>query len=274
MPELPDLEVIAAVLCRRVVGQRIVGVKVLRPLVLRPLSNAYADPAAIEGLTIRDVARRHKTLLFSLDGDAHIAINCMLAGRLRLCPSGERVRVRTYVAFSLENGEDLRYHDVKGMGKVYLTDDLAAVPGLADAGIEPLDPELTLDLFLERLKRHRGEIKGVLTRGLCVAGIGNAYADEILFRARLYPLRKRTSLSQEEQAALYTAMRETLTEAIATLTERVGEDIHIEVRDFLAVHNKKGQPCPHCGQAISEIKVARRATSFCRRCQPGTMFRG
>jgi len=274
MPELPDLEVIAAVLRRRLVGQRIARVTVLRPLVLRPLSGAYTDPSTIEGMTIRGIDRRAKFLLFTLDGDARVVINCMLAGRLRLSPTHERVLKRTYVSFTLANGYDLRYHDAKGMGKIYLTDDLGLVPGLADAGPDALDPALTLDVFLERLKHHRGEIKGVLTRGRCVAGIGNAYADEILFRAGIYPLRKRTSLSREEQVALYTAMREILTEAILALTERVGENIHIEVRDLLSVHNKKGEPCPRCGQTISEIKVARRATNFCRRCQPGSMFRG
>ena len=99
----------------------------------------------------------------------------------------------------------------------------------------------------------------------------NAYADEILWSARLYPFRRRTDLSDVEIAQLYAAMRSVLSEAIATLRERVGEAIDVEVRDFLAVHGKAGQPCPRCGSPISQVKRQRTATHFCRTCQPGLM---
>jgi formamidopyrimidine-DNA glycosylase len=138
-------------------------------------------------------------------------------------------------------------------------------------GPEPFD--LTLDEFRERLRPHRGEIKGILTRGQVVAGIGNAYADEICFAARIYPYRKRPSLSDDEVERLYQAMQAVLRDAVVTLRERVGTDIHREVRDFLAVHGKGGQPCPACGTAISEIKAQNRLTNFCRSCQPGGLLK-
>ena len=138
-------------------------------------------------------------------------------------------------------------------------------------GPEPF--ELTLEAFRDRLRPHRGEIKGVLTRGKAVAGIGNAYADEICFAAGLHPVRKRTSLTDEETARLYEAMQSVLREAIVILRERVGTDIHREVRDFLAVHGKGGTPCPACGDTISEIKAHKRLTNFCRTCQPGGTIR-
>ena len=99
----------------------------------------------------------------------------------------------------------------------------------------------------------------------------NAYADEILWSARLYPFRRRTDLSDVEIAQLYAAMRSVLSEAIATLRERMGENIDVEVRDFLSVHGKAGQPCPRCGSPISQVKRQRMATHFCRTCQPGLM---
>jgi len=271
MPELPDLEVIKEVLSRHLIGQRIEAVVVRRPIVLRILEPGTTAQAFLEGRTATEVARRAKFLLFTLDDGAYIAINPMLGGRLRYCPRGERPLTRDYMLLHLANGMDLRYNDPEGMGKIYLTRDLAAVPGYIELGPEALDPALTPDAFLERLRRLHGEIKGILTRGVVIAGIGNAYADEILFRAGIYPFRKQTSLSVEERASLYAAMRAVLSEAIEVLRQRMGEEIHIEIRDFLQVHNKKGQPCPRCGHPISEIRVAKRATNFCRHCQPGTL---
>ncbi|MHB1295594.1 MAG: Fpg/Nei family DNA glycosylase [Anaerolineae bacterium] len=274
MPELPDLEIIREVLERKVVGLRIASVEVPRPLVVRVLDVGATEESLAGGRVIRAVSRRGKCLLLELEPTSWIVGNAMLAGRWRLCPRAERLRTRDYFAAHLEDGSDLRFHDVKGMGKVYLAADLSVVPGLEGLGPDALDPALTLEDFITQLHPFRGEIKGVLTRGEAVAGIGNAYADEILYEAGIYPFRKRTSLKPKEQAALYTAMRTVLARAIVVLRERVGEDIENEVRDFLQVHGKKGEPCPRCGQAISEINVAGRGTNFCRRCQPGTLLRG
>jgi formamidopyrimidine-DNA glycosylase len=180
---------------------------------------------------------------------------------------------KTLVIFHLTNGMDLRYTDAKTMGKVYLTDNLAQVPGFVELGPEALDPNLTLDVFRERLRQYRGEIKSILTTQSFVAGIGNAYADEICWQARVYPFRRRPKLSDEEIVRLYQAMHEVLSEAVATLRERVGADIHVEIRDFLKIHGRGGQSCPHCGTTISEIKARQRLTNFCRQCQPGSLIR-
>jgi formamidopyrimidine-DNA glycosylase len=204
----------------------------------------------------------------------------MLAGRFRYGPPLPRHRVRDVVVLCFAApapagdpaGTELRYHDARDMGKVYLVDDLAHVPTFAGLGPEATDPALTLEVFRQRLRRHPGEIKGLLANQAFVAGIGNAYADEICWRAGLYPFRRRPSLDEDEVARLYAAMRAVLCEAVDTLRARVGEDIHVEVRDFLAVHGRVGQPCPRCGSAISEVKRARKATHFCRTCQPGLMI--
>ena len=274
MPEIPDLEVVKEVLERRVVGQRIDRVDVLRPIVLRVLEPGVTAQAFLEGRDLRAVSRRGKFLLFALDDGGWMVFNFMLAGQLRHCRQGERARARDYLLLSLSNGMDLRYNDRRGMGKVYLVRDLDLVPGFSEMGPDALDPLLTPEAFVERLRPYRGEIKGVLTRGRCVAGIGNAYADEILFCARIYPFRKSSSLSEDEQIALYRGMRETLTEAIGVVRGKMGNKMHLKVRDSLLVHNRKGEPCPRCGGPISQVKIAKRATNFCRRCQPGTLVRG
>ncbi len=273
MPETPDLVVIREVLLRRVLGARIEAVEVLRPIVLRILEPAASAHDLLAGRTISDVLREGKFLTLALDDGGWVVLNFMLAGHLRLCAPGERRLARDYLVLQLDSAEELRYHDDKGMGKVYLTRDRSRVPAWAEMGPDVLDPGWTEAAFVQALRAYRGEIKGVLTNGRLVAGIGNAYADEILFRAGIYPFRKRTSLKPAEQVALYHAMRGVIDEAIVVLRERMGDDIHVKVRDFLQVHNKKGQPCPRCGQPIGEIKVAQRATNFCRRCQPGSLVR-
>ncbi|MFB0534111.1 MAG: Fpg/Nei family DNA glycosylase [Anaerolineae bacterium] len=271
MPELPDLEVIREFLAPRIVGVPIVSVQVRRPVVVR---NLLAGDLAghLVGRRFTDVGRRGKFLLLPLDDGATLVINPMLAGRIRYGEPLPRHRVRDALVLGLADGRELRYHDAKDMGKVYLTDDLSQVPAFARQGTEATDPDLTLEVFHQRLRQHRGEIKGVLTNQTFVAGIGNAYADEICWRAGLYPFRRRHSLTDDEVARLHSALQAVLAEAIETLRARVGDAIDVEVRDFLAVHGKAGQPCPRCGSSISEVKRARRATNFCRTCQPGLMI--
>jgi formamidopyrimidine-DNA glycosylase len=271
MPELPDLEVIREFLAPRLAGVVIEAAEVRRPIVMRNLLGGDVVEHLV-GRRFVDVRRRAKFLLLSLDDGATLAISPMLAGRIRYGEPLARHRVRDALVLQLEDGNELRYHDAKDMGKVYLIQDLDQIPNFAGLGPEATDPDLTLEVFRDRLRRHRGEIKGVLTNQSFVAGIGNAYADEILWRAELYPFRRRPSFSDEEVARLYEAMRATLFEAIETLRVRVGDAIDKEIRDFLLVHGKAGQPCPRCGSTISEVKRSRRKTQFCRQCQPGLMI--
>ena len=271
MPELPDLEVVKEFLGGVLPGSAIVQAEVRRPIVRDLLGSPPG--AALAGREILNVGRWGKFLWLGLSGGVSLVINPKLAGRLALCEAGEPPGAHTALVLSLSSGKTLRYLDAKDMGQVYITPDRAAVPGLAAQGPDALDPSLSGDTFARRLRAFRGEIKNVLTTQEFVAGVGNAYADEILFRARLSPFRRRSRLSPEEVEGLYRAMRSVLEEAIGVLRGRVGSRIDIEVRDFLQVHGRGGQPCPRCGQAISELRARQRITSFCRRCQPGTLVR-
>jgi formamidopyrimidine-DNA glycosylase len=269
MPELPDLEIIREVLRPRLSGQTITGVEVVRPLVVRDLTGkGFAE--TIVGQVFVDVRRRGKVLIFPLNSGLTLAINGKLTGRLQYTLPAERRLQKTHVILTLSDGHVLRYSDRRSMGQIYLTSGLYAIPGWSGMGPEPFD--LTREEFRTRLRPHRGEIKGVLTRGRAVAGIGNAYSDEICFAAQIHPYRKRTSLADDEVNRLYEAMQSVLSDAIVTLRERVGADIHRKVRDFLAVHGKGGEPCPVCGGAISEIRARGRLTNFCRTCQPGGLM--
>jgi formamidopyrimidine-DNA glycosylase len=134
-------------------------------------------------------------------------------------------------------------------------------------GPEADDPDLSIDGWRTRIRRHPGELKNLLRNQAFVAGIGNAYSDEILHAARLLPFRKRSSLADEEVDELYRATRSTLERAVDTLRRRVPPTFEHQVRDFLAVHDKGGQPCPRCGTRITEIRPGGMITSYCRGCQ-------
>ena len=165
----------------------------------------------------------------------------------------------------------VRYRDPTQMGKVYLLPAGVerAIPGrgAGEMGPDALDPALTLDVWRERIRKHPGELKNLLRNQAFVAGIGNAYSDEILFAARLLPFRKRSSLAAEEVDELYRAMRSTLADSVVLLRERVPPTFEKQVRDHLAVHNRGGQACPRCGTRITEVKAGGFPTGYCRGCQ-------
>ncbi len=273
MPELPDLEIIREYLAPRIVDVAIASAEVRRPLIVRNLLGGEIGEHLI-GQHFTGVTRRGKFLLLSLDHRVHLVAQPMLAGRIYYGEPLPRHRARDALVLGLADGRELRYHDAKDMGKVYLVADLAQVPTLADLGPEAADPALTLPIFCQRLRQQRGELKRALTTQSFVAGIGNAYADEICWRAGVYPFRRVSSLSEDERVRLHAAMQSVLAEAIETLRRRVGEAIDVEVRDFLAVHGKAGRPCPRCGGVISQVKRERIATHFCRACQPGRLVDG
>lgn len=201
-----------------------------------------------------------------------LVINPKLTGRLQLAGSSEKRLARTHLVLHLDDSRQLRYLDQKRMGQLYLTRDLDAVPEYTGMGPEPL--AISLADFRERLRAFRGEIKGILTRGALVAGIGNAYADEILWEARLHPYRTRTQLTYQEVDRLYHALGPTLIEATAKVRAQMQEQIHLEPREFMAVHMKTGRPCPRCGTTISLVGANQRITNFCRSCQPGGLIKG
>jgi formamidopyrimidine-DNA glycosylase len=268
VPELPDLEAIQDFLLRELVGAQVESVQVLRNIPLRvPSPDEFASQ--LTGRRLTAVRRRGKFLLLDFDDRLTLALNPMLTGRLRYCDPRERRKANTCVVLSLNNGRQLRYYDAKLMGKLYLlpSERLHEIPRWEEMGPEALDPAVTLEVFSQRLRRHPGQVKNILVNDTFLAGIGNAYADEILFAAGIYPYRRRSTLGPGETAALYGAMHRVLEEAGAIVVFRMGEDIHHKIRDFLQVHGKGGQPCPRCGAVVSQITANQRLTNFCRHCQ-------
>jgi formamidopyrimidine-DNA glycosylase len=290
VPELPDLAVVSDALHAALTGRSIERAEAPAPLAVR---GTPAELAGLAGQRLRRVHRRGKFILFELERD-RVAVNAMLTGRFQLAAPADRKPPNTAVILAFGGRErapkdaakwtkgaawipadaaqaEVRYRDPSQMGKVYV---LPAGVSRAVAGLEDKDqgpdadsPELTLDVWRERIRRHPGELKSLLRNQAFVAGIGNAYSDEILHAARLSPFRKRASLAPEEIDALYAAMRTTLTEAIDVLRLRVPPTFEKQVRDFLAVHLKGGEACPRCGTRLSEVSSRSEATSWCRGCQ-------
>lgn len=290
MPELPDLTVVAEAFHAALAGRPISSASAPAPLAVR---GTPAELAGLVGRQVTAVRQRGKFLLIELDR-GRVVVNPMLTGRFQLAPPGAKLPTKTAAVLGFgarvaramrgaapwTKGADwlpaddgpieVRYRDPTQMGKVYLAPEGIERPiaGLdADLGPDADDPSLTLRVWQERIRRHPGELKNLLKNQAFVAGIGNAYSDEILHAARLLPFRKRSTLAAEEIAALYDATGSTLATAIQVLRRRVPPTFEKQVRDFLAVHNKGGQPCPRCGTRISEVSPGGFVTSFCRGCQ-------
>lgn len=290
MPELPDLTIVADALHAALAGRPVSAASAPGPLAVRGTPN---ELAGLIGQRVDSVRRRGKFLLFKLARD-EVAVNPMLTGRFQLAVPADKVPVKTAVILRFgtresapedcaawtfgaswlptDDGEaEVRYRDRTQMGKVYLRPAGIdrAIPGLGepDQALDADDPALTLEVWRERIRRHPGELKNLLRNQAFVAGIGNAYSDEVLHAAGLLPFRKRSSLAAEEVDALYRATKSTLSDAITTLQIRVPPTFEDQVRDFLAVHNKGGQPCPRCGTKITEVRAGGFITSFCRGCQ-------
>jgi formamidopyrimidine-DNA glycosylase len=271
LPEIPDLEGYRAYFNRRLPGVRIAHALVTIPIVVRAPREEFA---ALAGDAFEEVHRQGKYLLFPFASGRVMAVHAMLSGRFQYCDPKLKRRAKTAFVLALENGMELRYFDQRLMGKVYLAGDEgelpAVVPRWPEMGPDAMSRELSEELFVQRLKKYRGQIKNVLTTEQCLAGIGNAYADEVLWEAGVHPYRKRTDISDESLGALYRALRSVMDRATPIVAERMEAEGLPEdhYRDHLRVHRKGGQPCPRCGSRISEITAGQRITNFCRKCQP------
>ncbi len=266
MPEIPDLEALRGFFNRRLPGQRIERVQLPIPWVVRVPRAEFEE--ALTGNAFGETARRGKFLLFPLASGHVMAINPMLTGRFQYVPPERKRAGKTCVVLSLSGGQEWRYADERVMGRIYLVplDQLVAVPQFAEMGPDAL--EISEEEFTTRIRRFQGMIKNVLTNHRFIAGIGNAYADEILFVAGINPNRKRATLSDQEVSALHHAVHEVMDWATPILAERLGEELdYSEWREHLRIHRRGGEPCPKCGHRISEITAGQRITSFCRNCQ-------
>ncbi len=269
MPELPDVVVYLERLTARVVGQTLVRVRVVNPFVLRSVSPPIADA---DGRRVIGVRRIGKRIVLALEGDLFLVIHLMIAGRLRWRPPTKPLRGKlVQAAFDFADGTlYLTEAGSKRRASLTFVAGEAALREIDRGGIEPLDIDLAA--FAARLTSERHTVKRALTDPRLFSGIGNAYSDEILHRARMSPLTMTTSLDAAGIARLYAAVRETLIEWTTRLREAVGAGFPETVTAFhddMAVHGRYRKPCPTCGAPVQRIVYAENETNYCARCQTG-----
>ncbi len=280
MPELPEVETVARDLRPRIVGATIAGVRVDWARTLRSEDpEAFAE--GVIGRRIEAVGRRAKLVVVELSGGYALTIHLKMTGQLFVVPASEPVDPYVRLVLELADGREIRFRDIRKFGKiglhvrdtatgelVELTRDRATFAGF---GPEPLDDAFTLAAFRRRIRGRRGRLKPLLLDQAFVAGVGNIYADEALWTARLHPLRSAATLRPADERRLYLAVQAILREAIdrrgSSIDDYTAPDGDGEMQDRLQVYQRTGEPCPRCGRPVRRIVIGARATHFCSWCQ-------
>ena len=267
MPELPDITVYIEALEARVVGQSLERIRIAKPFLLRSV-----DPpiSSANGKKVVGLRRIGKRIGIELEEDLFLVIHLMIAGRLRWVPAGAKVPGKLgLAAFDFPNGTlILTEAGSKRRASLWLVRGEAALEQFDRGGLEVLDA--TLADFKDRLTRENHTLKRSLTDPRLFSGIGNAYSDEILHRAKLSPVKHTRRLTDVEINTLFDATRTVLVEWIERLRDESAGDFPAKVtafRDEMAVHGKFGQPCPVCGTPVQRIRYADNETNYCPRCQ-------
>src|SRR5689334_1738278 len=280
MPELPEVETVARDLAPRIVGATITGARSTWERTLRTHTPA-AFAEAIAGRQVKAVGRRGKQLVIDLSGGAALTVHLKMTGQLFVV-SGD-VPMDPYVRLVLElaDGREVRFRDIRKFGRVGLygrdpvSGELVAEVGGAavfgGVGPEPLDDAFTLRDFRRLLRRRKGRLKPLLLDQSFLAGVGNIYADEALWAARLHPLRTTGTLRPPDERHLYEEVRRILAEAVerrgSSIDDYTAPDGDGEMQEHLQVYQRTGEPCPRCGRPIKRIVVRARSTHFCSWCQ-------
>ena len=269
MPELPDVEAYLEALRRMAVGHTLERIRVASPIILRTF-----DPPihAVDGRRITGVRRIGKRIVFELEGDLYLVVHLMIAGRFHWKPKGTRVPAKVgHAALDLDHGAlmltEASHHKRAAM---HLVEGEKALDQFARGGIEPFEADLAS--FREALTRESHTLKRALTDPTLFSGIGNAYSDEILHRAKLPPTKLTRTLTDAEVSRLYDATLEVLTEwtdrLVAEARERFPEKV-TAFRPEMAVHGRFRQPCPVCGTPVQRIVHAENEANYCPACQTG-----
>jgi len=272
MPELPEVETVASGLRPILVGRMILGAEVYWARSVVDLG-PEEFVRRLTGREILGVERRGKWIVIRLSGGAALLVHLRMSGQLiwESCSAANDPHVRA--RFMLDSGDVLCFSDTRKFGRLWLVDDAAAA--LCDLGPEPLSDDFTLYQFVKMLAGRKGRIKSLLLDQRFIAGLGNIYADESLWRAGVHPLRPATSLSREEVGRLYHSIRGLLADAVASGGTTLRDARYVaadgragEFAQELAAYGRSGEPCPRCGESIVRIRVGQRSTHFCPHCQP------
>ena len=267
MPEWPDLHVVRVRLEKALVGREIVLVRVGDPLVLRA---ARPVDTALAHRRITAVRHRGKFLIFDLDKGA-IVVNPMLAGVFELTDAEAKLTRTTALSLVLDDGTDLRYRDDKRMGKVHVLEEgegTSSIHGFDQVGPDAGDFSWSEREFAERARATRREVRNLLQDQTFLSGIGNAYADEILWEAKLHPKRRVFTLTDEEMSRFYRALKDVIARGAREVEAGLPPELGTKIRDHMKVRGHKGKPCPRCGTPIVKTRHGLDDMYLCPRCQP------
>jgi len=274
MPELPEVETVARDLRRRLLpegggpGPVIVGARVSWTKTVRD-GDSDSFAVAVAGRRIEAVGRRGKQVVVDLSDGAFLTIHLKMTGQLFVVPASLPVDPYERLALALDDGREIRFRDVRKFGRIglYLADD----DPFDGIGPEPLDDRFTLKAFRSRIRGRRARLKPLLVDQAFLAGVGNIYADEALWRAKLHPLRSARSLRPSDERALYRHIREILAEAVerrgSSIDDYTAPDGDGAMQERLDVYQRTGEACRRCGRPIRRIVIGIRATHFCSWCQ-------
>lgn len=274
MPELPEVETLRRDLERHMVGRKIVDVRVLIPKMLKgTVTQPTQLQQVLQNSSVLSVNRRGKHLIITLHSGYYLLLHLKMRGQLRIVPASAPDEKYLAAEFTLDDGQALRFSDMWTWGEIRLLTggELETHPPLLEMGQEPFSQEWTPQSFLQSLSRRAGTpIKAVLLDQRIVAGVGNIYADESLFRAGIASLRSAGSLTASEAQSLHTQIRAVLTEATegggTTSDNYVDADGQVG-RYVPQVYDRGGQPCMVCGETLTRIRIAGRGTVYCAVCQ-------
>ena len=273
MPELPEVETIVRGLRKVIVGQKIKEVEIQESKLIKfPDKNSF-----INGVTksiINSVTRRGKYLIIKLSNQKDLILHLAMTGQLLIKNRAEEIKKHTHVIFRFETGQDLRFNNVRKFGRIYLvnTEEWDQINCLNKMGPEPLADDFTFDDFKKRFKRRTTAIKSLLLKQDFLAGLGNIYTDEALFKAGIAPTRGADTLTDAEKKKLFTSIKEVLKSGIKYCGTSVSDYVNIEgesgsFQEKLKVYQKGGEDCPHCGQEIVKEKIGGRSSHYCPDCQ-------
>lgn len=273
MPELPEVETIHRTLEPKAKGHVIRKVIIIHEnTIKKPDAGLFA--ASLQGQEITGFNRRGKYLIMEIGSSMVLVIHLRMTGRLVFTESSVPANKYTRVIFNLDQGKELHFEDVRKFGTMHLLyrQELDSFTPFKVLGYDAIDPRLTLEIFQDRLKGRRGQVKGLLLNQSFIAGIGNIYANEILWKAGIHPQRTADSLDIKEQQRLYQAIQDVIKSAIShhgtTLRDYVdGNGNSGEFQNKLIVHGRTGEPCPSCGNYIIRIKQGGRSSYYCPSCQ-------
>ena len=271
MPEIPDLLYTRGYLERTVIGRTITEVSIPQPVVVRVIAGDNPKDL-LRGRQMHAIETCGPFLRFRLGGSLSLILNLMLAGRLQHQLPGSRADGYCCLSLSLDDGSRLNLSDSKRMAKAYVVpdDSTAKVPRFGNQGIDILSGEFTLPTFRLLVDAHRRkQVRVFLNDQRVLSAIGNAYADEILFDARIHPKTFLGKLGEEGQEALWGSIRSVMQWGIEEV-RKAGQPIEVKVRDHMRVRNRKGEPCPRCATTIRREGVRGYDVFFCPSCQPAT----